>query len=42
MKFLENKKTRFYIITIVVVIGTFYLLFNNYGVIKYVKVKSEL
>lgn len=42
MKFLENKKTRFYIITTIVVIGTLYLLFNNYGVIKYVKVKSEL
>jgi cell division protein FtsB len=42
MKFIENKKTRFYIIVSVVVIGTLYLLFNNYGVIKYAKVKSEL
>jgi len=42
MKFIENKKTRFYIITSIVVIGTLYLLFNNYGVIKYAKVKSEL
>jgi cell division protein FtsL len=42
MKFLENKKTRFYIITSVVVISTLYLLFNNYGVVKYVKVKSDL
>ena len=42
MKFIENKKTRFYIIASIVVIGTFYLLFNNYGVIKYAKVKSEL
>lgn len=42
MKFLENKKTRFYIITVVVIVGTLFLLFNNYGVIKYVKVKSEL
>ncbi|MDP2364108.1 MAG: septum formation initiator family protein [Ignavibacteria bacterium] len=42
MKFIENKKTRFYIIASVIVIGTLYLLFNNYGFIKYVKVKSEL
>jgi len=42
MKFIENKKTRFYIIVIVVVIGTLYLLFNDYGVVKYAKVKGEL
>ena len=42
MKFIENKKTRFYIIAAVVVIGTLYILFNNYGVVKYAKVKSDL
>lgn len=42
MKLLENKKTRFYIIVTVVVIGTLYLLFNNYGVVKYAKVKSDV
>ncbi|GIK22412.1 MAG: septum formation initiator family protein [Ignavibacteriales bacterium] len=42
MRFLENKKIRFYIIVTVVVLGTLYLLFNSYGVIKYVKVKTEL
>ncbi len=42
MKLLENKKTRFYIIVAVVVIGTLYLLFNNYGVVKYAKVKSDV
>jgi cell division protein FtsL len=42
MKFIENKKARFYIIASVVVIGTLYLLFNAYGVVKYVKVKGEL
>ena len=42
MKFVENKKTRFYIIAAFVVIGTLYLVFNNYGVVKYAKVKSEL
>lgn len=42
MKFLEKKKIRFYIIVSVVVIGTLYLLFNSYGVVKYAKVKSDL
>ena len=42
MKFFENKKTRFYIIVTVVVIGTLYLVFNNYGVVKYAKVNGEL
>jgi cell division protein FtsB len=42
MKFIENKKTRFYIIATIVIIGTMYLLFNNFGVVKYAKVKSEL
>lgn len=42
MKFLENKKTRFYIITIAVIIGTLYLIFNNYGIIKYVKVSNDI
>lgn len=42
MKFIENKKIRFYIIASIVVIGTLYLLFNNFGVVKYAKVKSEL
>jgi cell division protein FtsB len=42
MKIFENKKTRFYIIVAVVVIGTLYLLFNNYGIVKYAKVKGEL
>lgn len=42
MSFLENKKNRFYIIVAVVIIGTLYLLFNSYGLIKYAKVKSDL
>lgn len=42
MKFLANKKTKFYLIVAIVVIGTMYLLFNSYGVLKYVKVKSEI
>ncbi len=42
MKFIEDKKIRFYIIAAVVVVGTLYLLFNNYGVVKYAKVKTEL
>lgn len=42
MSFLENRKIRFYIIAAVVVLGTLYLLFNSYGVIKFAKVKNEL
>jgi cell division protein FtsB len=42
MKFIENKKTRFYIIVTVVVLGTLYLIFNNYGIAKYAKVKGDL
>lgn len=42
MKFFENKKNRFFIITSVVIIGTLYLVFNSTGVIKYAKVTSEL
>lgn len=42
MSFLENKKTRFYIIVVVVLIGTLYLLFNSSGIAKYAKVKGEL
>lgn len=42
MKIFESKKTRFYIIVAVVVIGTLYLLFNNSGIVKYAKVKGEL
>ncbi len=42
MKIFENKKTRFYIIASVVAIGTMFLIFNNFGVIKYAKVKNEV
>lgn len=42
MSFLDNKKVKFYIIASVVVLGTLYLLFNSYGVIKFAKVKGEL
>jgi cell division protein FtsL len=42
MKIFENKKTRFYIIAFAVAIGTLYLIFNNFGVIKYAKVKNEV
>ena len=42
MKFLENKKTRFYIIVTIVVIGTLYLIFNSFGIAKYAKVKGEM
>lgn len=42
MSFIDNKKVKFYIITSVVVLGTLYLLFNSFGIIKYAKIKNEL
>lgn len=42
MKFVKNKKSRFYIIAAVFVIGTLYLLFNSDGIIKYARAKNDL
>lgn len=42
MKTLESKRTRFYIIVFVIVVGTLYLIFNSYGIIKYARVKGEI
>jgi len=42
MKILESKRTRFYIIVFVIVVGTLYLIFNSYGIIKYARVKGEI
>jgi cell division protein FtsL len=42
MKILESKRTRFYIIVFVIIVGTLYLIFNSYGIIKYARVKGEI
>lgn len=42
MKILESKRTRFYIIVFVIVVGTLYLIFNSYGIVKYARVKGEI
>ncbi len=42
MKFINNKKSRYYIIAAVVVIGALYLFFNSDGVIKYARAKNDL
>ncbi len=40
----ENKKKKFifYTFLIVFILGLFYILFNEYGLLKYFKIKSEL
>lgn len=42
MSLTNNKRVKFYIIIAAIVLGTLYLFFNNYGIIKYAKVKNEL
>lgn len=42
MSFLENKKIKFYIILLVVFVGAMYLLFNSYGLVKYIKLENQL
>ncbi len=42
MAILKNKKIKYYIFFIFILIGLIYLLFNNSGVIKYLKLKSQL
>lgn len=39
-----NKKKKFvlYIFLVVIILGFFYILFNDYGLLKYFKIKSEL
>ena len=42
MAILKNKKIKYYIFFIFVLIGLLYLLFNDSGVVKYLKLKSQL
>lgn len=39
---LEDGKTKFVIFIIILLIGLAYLIFNEYGVIKFVKLQNEL
>ncbi|GMU96145.1 FtsB family cell division protein [Ignavibacterium album] len=41
-KFFADNKFRFFLLLAIVFFATMYLLFNSYGVIKYVRLKSEL
>ncbi len=38
----KKKKIVFYTFLVIVIIGVFYILFNEYGLLKYFKIKSEL
>lgn len=38
----KKKKIVLYTLLLVIIIGCFYILFNNYGLLKYFKIKSEL
>ncbi|BDQ04185.1 MAG: septum formation initiator family protein [Ignavibacterium sp.] len=41
-KFWADNKFRFFLLLAIVFFATMYLLFNSYGVIKYIRLKSEL
>ena len=38
----ENKKTKFYIWLIIVLIGAAYLFFNEFGVLKFIQLKNDV
>ncbi len=38
----KKKKIVFYTFLVIVIVGVFYILFNEYGLLKYFKIKSEL
>ena len=42
MKTAKNKKLKFYLLGIVIFIGSIYLFFNQKGIIKYLKLKYEV
>ena len=39
---IKKKKIFFYTFLVVVIVGAIYILFNEYGLLKYFKIKSEL
>ncbi len=39
---IKKKKIVLYIFLVIVIAGVFYILFNEYGLLKYFKIKSEL
>jgi cell division protein FtsB len=38
----KNKKTKFYIWLIIVLIGAAYLFFNEFGVLKFIQLKNDV
>ncbi len=41
-KFISNNKFRVILFLVIIIFGGLYLLFNNYGVIKYMRLKKEV
>lgn len=41
-KFISNNKFRLILFLIIIFFGSLYLLFNNFGVIKYMRLKKEV
>jgi cell division protein FtsL len=41
-KLFSDNKFRFFLLLAIVFFATMYLLFNSYGIIKYIRLKSEL
>lgn len=39
---LFNKKTKFYFLGVILIVGLFYLLFNDYGFYRYQKLSNEI
>jgi len=39
---IKKKKIVFYTFLLVIIVGVFYILFNEYGLLKYSKIKSQL
>jgi len=42
VKLFKSKKTKFFLLLILFLIGTAFIIFNEYGVLKYLKLKNEL
>ncbi|MCS7053359.1 MAG: septum formation initiator family protein [Ignavibacterium sp.] len=41
-KFIYNSKFRLFLFLIIFLLGSLYLLFNNFGLIKYMRLKKEV
>lgn len=42
MKLFANNRLKFFILLGIIVVATLYLIFNDYGILKYANLKSEI